>query len=60
MLVLTRKPGEALSIGDDVKVVVTAVNGNQVKIGVEAPRTMRILRTESQFNTTKLAVAGKV
>ena len=46
MLVLTRKPGESLYIGDDIKVTLHGIRGNQVRIGVEAPPSVRIYREE--------------
>ncbi|MZP29474.1 carbon storage regulator CsrA [Heliobacterium undosum] len=46
MLVLTRKSGETLLIGNDVEVVVLEVRGEQVKIGIRAPKDVRILRKE--------------
>jgi carbon storage regulator len=46
MLVVTRRPGEALSIGDDVRVVVLSVEGDRVRLGIEAPRTVAVRRTD--------------
>ena len=46
MLILTRRPGEVLKIGDDIEVTVVAVNGCQVRIGITAPKTMRVDREE--------------
>lgn len=46
MLILTRKPGEVINIGDNVAVTVLAVKGNQVRIGVSAPRSVRVDREE--------------
>lgn len=46
MLVLTRKPGQSVYIGDDIKVTLQAIKGNQVRIGVEAPPHVRIYREE--------------
>lgn len=46
MLVLTRKLGEAITIGDDVKIVVVDIDGNQVKVGIEAPRHIDVYREE--------------
>lgn len=46
MLILTRKPGESLRIGDDVRITVIEMKGNQVRIGIAAPSTMRIYREE--------------
>jgi len=46
MLILTRRVGEILMIGDDIKVQVLEVNGNQVRLGVEAPRDVSVHREE--------------
>ena len=46
MLVLTRKLNEAIQIGDHIKVTVLRVKGNSVRIGIEAPRDIRVLRAE--------------
>lgn len=46
MLILTRKPGESIRIGDDIVVAVMGVNGNQVRVGIEAPRDVNIARQE--------------
>lgn len=46
MLVLTRKPGEALMLGEDIQIKVIAIDGDQVKIGVEAPKALKIYRQE--------------
>lgn len=46
MLVLTRKLDETLRIGDDIKVTVLRVKGNTVRIGIEAPKSVRVVRDE--------------
>ena len=46
MLVLTRKVGEQIQIGDDITITVTRVDVNTVKIGIVAPSAMTVLREE--------------
>jgi len=46
MLILTRRVGETVMIGDDVTVTVLGVKGNQVRIGVNAPRDVAVHREE--------------
>ena len=46
MLVLTRKLGESIVIDDDIVLKVTAVQGNRVKVAIEAPKSRRIMRGE--------------
>ena len=52
MLILTRRVGESLMIGDDVTVTVLEVNGNQVRIGIKAPKHVSVHREEI-FNRIK-------
>lgn len=46
MLILTRRIGETLNIGDDVKVTILGIKGNQVRIGVSAPKEVGVHREE--------------
>ena len=46
MLALTRKKGESIQIGDDITVHIIQVEGNQVRVAIEAPTSISILRTE--------------
>lgn len=54
MLILTRRIGEKLLIGDDIEVVVLDVNRNQVKVGIKAPRNMTVLREELYIRDKKV------
>ena len=46
MLILTRKVGECVLIGDDISITVLSVRGNQVKLGVQAPKEVSVHREE--------------
>jgi carbon storage regulator len=46
MLVLSRKPGESIHIGNNIVLTVVAIRSNQVRIGIQAPEDVRILRQE--------------
>ncbi len=49
MLVLSRKEGERISIGDNITLIVSKVSGNRVTIGIEAPRDVKVVRGELQL-----------
>ena len=46
MLILTRRVGEAMKLGEDITVTVLGVRGNQVRIGIDAPKSVSIQREE--------------
>ena len=46
MLVLSRKPGEAIRIGDDIEISIVEVRGDTVRIGINAPRSVPVFRQE--------------
>jgi carbon storage regulator len=56
MLVLSRKEGERIVIGDNITLIVSKVSGNRVTIGIEAPRDVKVVRGELQdsFEITSL------
>lgn len=51
MLVLSRKPGEQIRVGDNITITVVEVRGNRVKIGIEAPRSVGVVRSELELHT---------
>ena len=46
MLILTRRVGEALMVGNDTKIVVLGVKGSQIRIGINAPKDVKVHREE--------------
>ena len=46
MLILTRRPGETLRIGDDIEATILGVKGNQIRIGISAPKETPVHREE--------------
>jgi carbon storage regulator len=61
MLIVTRKSGTALLIGDYIRIEILSIAGNQVKLGIEAPREISVLRREV-LETIKAnaAAAGQI
>lgn len=67
MLILTRRVGESLMIGDEVNVTVLGIKGNQVRIGVNAPKDVAVhreeiyqrIQQENQESTDKVANGGE-
>jgi carbon storage regulator len=61
LLVLSRKLNQAIMIGDDVRIVVVAVDRDTVKLGIEAPRTIPVHRSEvyEEIQRTNRAAAGE-
>jgi len=61
MLVLSRKPGEAIYIGDDIVVKIVEVSGRLTRIGIEAPRSITVLRAEvkRQIEEENILAAAK-
>ncbi len=45
-MIISRKSGESFILGDDIKISVLEIIGDKVKIGIEAPKTVKILRSE--------------
>jgi carbon storage regulator CsrA len=58
MLVLTRRIDEEIIIGDDIRVTVLAIQGNTVRLGFTAPRSVRIMRPEVQARPVPGAAKG--
>ena len=60
MLVLSRKPEQSLHLGDNITVTVLGIDGDRVKLGIEAPRAVAILRHEvfEQIQTANLVAAS--
>ncbi len=50
MLILSRRESECIHLGDDIVVTIVRVNGDKVRIGVQAPPHVKILRTELELN----------
>lgn len=53
MLILSRKKGESIQIGDDIEITIAAIHGDQVKIGINAPKHVEIHRKEVYLEIQK-------
>ena len=65
MLVLTRRPGESIVVGDNIVVTVIEIKGGQVRIGIDAPRDVDVYREEiyeqvRQENLSAIANAAEI
>lgn len=58
MLVLTRKMDESIVIGEDIKIIVKRISPSQVRIAIEAPPDVRVLRSEVAAEECELVLAG--
>ena len=59
MLVLSRKPGERVLVGEDIEIVVLEVDGDRVKLGFNAPRYVPICRAEIHRELADCLAAGE-
>lgn len=59
MLVLTRKPNQQLQIGNDIVITIVKVRGNTIRLGIEAPRDVRVIRSELDPKEDKKLAAEK-
>ncbi|MBM3965741.1 MAG: carbon storage regulator [Planctomycetes bacterium] len=59
MLILSRRESERVYLGDDIVLTIVRVNGDKVRIGVEAPSNIKILRTELEIATNKSDVVDE-
>ena len=55
MLVLTRAAGESIDIDGGIRITITRIDGNRVRVGIEAPREVRVLRSEKIERSKALA-----
>lgn len=46
MLILTRRPGESIQVGQDIEIAILEIRGNQVRLGISAPPDVLVLRSE--------------
>ena len=60
MLILSRKAGETIQIGGDIELTITSIEGSRVKVGVVAPRSVKILRGELDGEVIEVAVSSGI
>ena len=62
MLILSRKCGESIMLGDDIQLVLLEITGDKVKLGIEAPKSVRVLRGELRqtMESNRLAATSVV
>lgn len=67
MLILSRKKGQSILIGNNIEIVISAIDGDQVKIGIQAPKDVNILRKEiyetiqsSNVNASRVKVSPDI
>ncbi|UKS26137.1 carbon storage regulator CsrA [Paenibacillus sp. HWE-109] len=63
MLILTRKKGQSIIINNNIEIIISAIDGDQVKIGINAPVDVNILRKEvydAVQQSNKEAISGKI
>jgi carbon storage regulator len=58
MLVLTRRLNEAIQMGDNIRITVVAIDADRVRIGIDAPKDLKIYRSELLQETTELNQAA--
>lgn len=54
MLVISRKEGEAVKLADNIEVVVVSIDGQRVRLGIKAPKDVKILRAELDPSTIQI------
>ncbi len=54
MLVLTRQKNESIILGDDIRITIIDIEGDRVRVGIEAPKTLKIMRAELLEETRRV------
>jgi len=60
MLILTRRPGESIQVGTDIEISILEIRGNQVRIGINAPADVLVLRSELVDPSVTIAPAADI